>query len=358
MGGMQVYLTGLADALARRGADITVFCDAAEDSESVDGRRAYPVVRFGGLRPWRQWRRANAIARALKRGHFEAVIADSWKSIEGLPRDASTTAGVLCLAHGAELLVPQASAKGRRIAASFARAGMVGANSNATAELVRPFLRKRTELRVIWPALDPPAGAPRSFARSPSGPGSRIISVARFDPYKGIDTVLQAIKQLEASHPEIVYDVVGDGADRGRLQALAQSLGIAERVRFHGRVTEQLKADLLMLADVFLLPNRSDAGEVEGFGLVFVEAGAWGLPAIAGADGGTRDAVVDGETGLLVDGTRVEPVAAAIARLLNDPESRLRMGRAGHERFWSLFAWDAAVARFEAALVATLTKSH
>jgi phosphatidylinositol alpha-1,6-mannosyltransferase len=286
------------------------------------------------------------------------VIADSWKSIEGLSCDASAMAGILCLAHGAELLVPQDSAKGRRIASSFARASVIGANSNATAELARPFVRGRTELLVIWPALDPPTGAPRGFVRSPSGRGSRIISVARFDPYKGIDVVLQAVKQLEASHPRIAYDVVGDGADRVRLQALAHLLGVTDRVRFHGRISEQQKADLLMQADLFVLPNRSDAGEVEGFGLVFVEAGAWGLPAIAGADGGTTDAVVDGETGLLVDGTSVDAVSAVIARLLGDPESRLRMGRAGHERFWSLFVWDAAVARFEAALAAMLTMSH
>jgi phosphatidylinositol alpha-1,6-mannosyltransferase len=115
-------------------------------------------------------------------------------------------------------------------------------------------------------------------------------------------------------------------------------------------VSDTEKAALLSQCDVFALPNRREPGEVEGFGIVFVEAGAYGLPVIAGADGGTADAVIDGATGLLVDSANDAAVRDALVRLLENPAEADAMGRAGHARFWSQFAWDAAISRFEKAI--------
>ena len=148
----------------------------------------------------------------------------------------------------------------------------------------------------------------------------------------------------------MLYDVVGNGRDRDRLISLAHSLGVTNRVCFHGKVSDRQKADLLSRTDVFVLPNRHEPGEVEGFGIVFAEAAAFGLPAIAGSDGGTGDAVRAGKTGLIVDGADIVAVQNALTTLLDNPELAGDMGRAGHKLFWSEFAWDAAITRFEAAL--------
>ena len=98
------------------------------------------------------------------------------------------------------------------------------------------------------------------------------------------------------------------------------------------------------------VPNRREPGSVEGFGIAFIEAAAFGTPSIAGADGGTADAVLDGKTGVIVDASDDMVVAAAVRRMLGDVANRRAMGEAAHRRFWNEFAWDSAITRFEDAL--------
>jgi phosphatidylinositol alpha-1,6-mannosyltransferase len=178
----------------------------------------------------------------------------------------------------------------------------------------------------------------------------RLVTIARLEPRKGVDTVLRALPSLIRQHPGLEYDVVGKGEDHARLVALARQLGISKHVRFHGYISEGEKADLLSRATLFLMPNRREPGSVEGFGIVFVEAAAFGIPSIAGADGGTSDAVLHGQTGLIVDAEDDAAIEAAISHLLDNSAGRRAMGEAAHQRFWNEFTWPAAVHRFEAAL--------
>jgi phosphatidylinositol alpha-1,6-mannosyltransferase len=350
IGGIQIYMGGLADSLAARGHAIAVCCDADSQSGPFDAARAYPIHRFGGAKIWQRHRKARAVARRIAQGGVTTIIADSWKSLTLLPRDRPPAVRMFCIAHGAELLVAPGSAKERRMRASLAKADIVAANSHFTADLARPFLSQKAALRVLTPGVYPPSGASRVLTQRENADEPHIVTVARFDPYKGIDSVIRAVSRLRTTHPKLVYDVIGDGKDRERLHALARERGVADRVRFHGKVDDAQKSALLGAADLFVLPNRRESGEVEGFGIVFVEAGAFGLPCIAGADGGTADAVIEGETGFLVNGADDTAVEAAIARLLTDKALAARMGAAGHARFWSQFAWDAAIARFETAM--------
>jgi phosphatidylinositol alpha-1,6-mannosyltransferase len=200
------------------------------------------------------------------------------------------------------------------------------------------------------PGVDPPAGASETLPRHGTGSPPRLLTIARLEPRKGIDVVLRALPALARDHADVSYDIVGKGDDGGGLMRLADQLGISQRVRFHGYVSEEEKAPLLRRATLFLMPNRREPGSVEGFGIVFVEAAAFGVPSIAGHDGGTSDAVPHEQTGLLVDGADARSVETAILRLLTNSEERERMAVAAHRRFWNEFAWPAAVHRFEAAL--------
>jgi len=351
VGGTQLYVTGLADALAAKGHAIEIFCDSAsrDAAARVDRARAYPIRRFGGLRPWMRRAKARAVARRIAEGGVQAVITDTWKSLEHLSAGALEKSRVLCLAHGSEFLVPAVSAKERRMIECLSKADIVAANSHFTADLARPFVRGKTDIRVLLPGVDPPAGASPQYVpfgnREP-----RLLTIARLEPRKGIDTVLRTLPALARAHPNIRYDIIGKGDDRARLIALANALGVSQHAHFHGYVSEQEKADLLANATVFLMPNRREPGSVEGFGIVFIEAAAFGIPSIAGADGGTLDAVLNGETGYVVNGEVENAVAAAVTNLLGGGETHDRMGRAAHHRFWSEFVWDKAVHRFETAL--------
>ncbi len=150
--------------------------------------------------------------------------------------------------------------------------------------------------------------------------------------------------------PAATLEVVGDGPLRPFLEQLARELGVASVTTFYGTVTDAQRDAILSRASVFAMPSRIEGGGAgEGFGIVYMEAGARGLPVVAGNVGGALDAIIDGETGLLVDPESAEVVADALIALLHDPERGRRMGRAGWERARSL-SWDRTASEVEALL--------
>ena len=183
-----------------------------------------------------------------------------------------------------------------------------------------------------------PFGAePRPSVPPPNG--NSLLTVARLVPRKGVDTVLRALPGLDAT-----YRVVGSGPDLPRLRATAQAEGVANRVEFLGRLDDaSLNAEYQRCA-LFVLPARRTDGQLEGYGLVYFEAAAWGRAVVAGRSGGEVDAVIDGETGLLVDGTSVDDVRSAIAFLLQDPERLRMLGAHGRARVENTHNWSRAAA--------------
>ncbi len=151
-----------------------------------------------------------------------------------------------------------------------------------------------------------------------------VLSVANLYTSKGHAVVLDALARLTPTHGDVVYAVVGDGPQRRPLEARARELGLSERVLFLGRKDHDEVLALMARADAFVLPSAP-----EGFGLVYAEAMAQGTPVVACRGEGPDDFVVDGESGLLVAPRDAAAVAAAIARLLDDPAGAARLAAAG-----------------------------
>jgi phosphatidylinositol alpha-1,6-mannosyltransferase len=167
-------------------------------------------------------------------------------------------------------------------------------------------------------------------------------------PRKGIDMVIRALRCLP-SH--VGYRVVGSGPDLERLRGLASEEGVAGRVTFLGRLSAEALAQEYQRCAIYVQPSRrTSEGELEGYGLVYFEAAAWGRPVVAGRSGGEVDAVVDGKTGVLVDGTSVDALASVIADLLEDPARLRAMGEAGRRRVETTHNWTRAAAVVEVAL--------
>jgi len=185
--------------------------------------------------------------------------------------------------------------------------------------------------------------------RPPSAPptGTTLLSVGRLVPRKGVDMTLRALRCLPSG---VTYRVVGSGPYLKNLRALAHSEGVADRVMFLGRISSDSLAEEYRRCAVFVQPSRRSNHELEGYGLVYFEAAAWGRPVIAGRSGGEVDAVVDGVTGLLVDGTSVGAIAEAIDGLLRDPERLARMGAAGRRRVETSHNWTRAAAVVDSVL--------
>lgn len=202
---------------------------------------------------------------------------------------------------------------------------------------------------VIHPGTDPERFVPAEA--SPEAPLT-LLTVGRLVPRKGIDTVLRALPALLPVFPQIQYHIAGTGPDRPRLEELAQTLDVADAVTFLGRVADEVLPNTYRQATIFVMPAREEpaAASIEGFGIVYLEAGASDLPVVAGRSGGAVEAVRDGETGILVPPDDPTALATVLRRLLEDADLRRRLGRAGRQWVETEMNWDRAAREMQQAL--------
>lgn len=195
-------------------------------------------------------------------------------------------------------------------------------------------------ITLIHPGVDVGNGRSRLRAERPT-----VLTIARMeDRYKGHDVMVRAMALVVSRVPGAQWVVIGDGPLRAVIAELASSTGLGEEaIRLLGAVDDEERDAWLGRADVFAMPSRMPAGGFagEGFGIVYLEANVHGCPVVAGGVGGTLDAVVDGETGLLVDPSDHVEVADALVTLLRDRRLREEMGAAGARRAEG-FAWPVA----------------
>jgi phosphatidylinositol alpha-1,6-mannosyltransferase len=177
-----------------------------------------------------------------------------------------------------------------------------------------------------------------------------LLTVARLVPRKGHRLVMEAIAKLNGDVANIRYVIVGTGPEKESLLLLAAALGIADRVHLAGHVPDEQLADYYKLADLLVMPNYQEArtGDVEGFGMVFLEANACGKPVIGGRSGGAAEAVVDGVTGFLVNPEDSTELAGRIGLLANNASLRHRLGMQGLERASNEFSWTTRAALLHA----------
>ncbi len=262
--------------------------------------------------------------------------------------------------HGAEVTVPGRLPLSRQTLGYVLRRArhIVAAGGYPAAEAEHAAGRK-LPITVVTPGVDverfhPIDASERREARAHFGlpaDAQLVVSISRLVPRKGFDTAIRAAALLRPTRPDLVLVIAGGGRDEARLRQLADQLGAP--VRFLGRVSNDDLPRLYGCADVYAMLCRDRWGglEQEGFGIVFLEAAACGVPQVGGNSGGAAEAIDDGTTGLVVSRPE-EPsdVAAAIESLLDDPALAQRMGRAGRERAVTEFSYDVLAHRLGVAL--------
>jgi phosphatidylinositol alpha-1,6-mannosyltransferase len=176
-----------------------------------------------------------------------------------------------------------------------------------------------------------------------------IVSVGRLVHRKGQDTLIESLPAILQSIPDAHLLFVGEGPYKEYLTKRAESLSVSSHITFIGRIQYRDLPRYICVGDIFAMPSRSRlAGlEVEGLGIVYLEASACGLAVVGGKSGGAPDAVLDGETGYAVDGTSSSEVASAVIKLLANPELAKEMGERGREWIVSEWRWDLWAAQFQ-----------
>ena len=168
-----------------------------------------------------------------------------------------------------------------------------------------------------------------------------MLTVARLVPHKGQDMGIRALAMLSRDFPQLRYIMVGEGHDEQRLRGLARELGVSDKVGFVGAMRDDELPEAYATSTIYLGASRVDRDiNVEGFGISFLEAGASGIPSVAGDSGGVRSAVRDGETGVVVPPTDVDAIADAIRSLLVNADRRRQMGRAARRAVETHYNWD------------------
>jgi phosphatidylinositol alpha-1,6-mannosyltransferase len=350
-GGVQVSVHRIVSGLERLEAHV-VTLDAAggREHDVREGLRVTRVKAPGGAAPVR-----NVVLNAAALATAARVRPDLTLSAHVVTSPAAAAIAALSGAPTVQCFYAKEIGHRPRLAAFAARrAATVLSISSYTTELLTRVGIPRERPILIPPGVDLPADARPEPTGRPT-----IVTVSRLeDRYKGHDVMLRALARVRVEVPDVQWIVVGDGFLRAELERLAVAEGVEDCVRFVGAVADDERNRWLRRADLLAMPSRLPEGTLagEGFGIVYMEAGAHGKPVVAGNVGGAVDAVVDGETGLLVDPADPAAVAAAIVRLLRDPVLARRLGGAAAERARE-FSWPRIVVRVEQVLLDTLARS-
>lgn len=259
------------------------------------------------------------------------------------------------IAHGCEICrLPTDGTRARVIRETMLKgASWIAANSHHTKSLLEETWRIPSErIKIVHPPMSEDAIRESAVLEpvSTKDDDLTLVSICRLVRGKAVDLVLRALKILAARGIPYRYVIGGDGLERGSLEALVDELGLREKVHFKGSVEGQEKWRLLRDADVFVMPSRFDPAFPwpwqESFGIAFAEAAAFGVPAIGSKSGGIPDAVVDGETGILVPEESPQDLADALTFFYRNPQARQQMGTAARKRARKQFSPTAIAARF------------
>lgn len=348
-GGIETFILGLLDQLD--GSQIVIYTASQSESADFDKRLTEKtgvlIVRDKSSillpTPWVN-RRVRAIALRYESEviWFGAAMPLAWMS--GLLKRAGAKR-IVAITHGHEVWWAKLPPFKQIFAQSTKSIDVLTFLGEFTRSAMAPVVRAPCQMVQIAPGISiehfsPGAKSQRLIDELKLEGKQILVSVGRLVHRKGQDKLLEALPEILLTHPDIVLLFIGVGPRQKKLDQLVRAHDLSHYVRFVGRVTYDKLPEYFRLGDLFVMPSRSRlAGlEVEGLGIVYLEASACAIPVLAGASGGAPDAVIQGETGVVVDGSRVGEIARAVNELLDHPAQMAELGKAG--RAWTQERWS------------------
>ena len=324
VGGMENVMKALAEKFAQSGHHVTVLPNRAYKEPA-----SFRIINVRLIKPLRII--AKRLILKLMLRDDDVVICDSWKSINVVTRRFKGR--LIVLAHGQEYL--KGDKRLSTIQMALRRSSLVVASSSFTADLIKSrYEIDADKLSVIPPTYMLEAPQPSVFSKNGSANGIvQLISLCRLDKRKGLSQAMHALHRADDRTDAWQWDIVGNGPEAEELKKIAMDLGLTERIRFHHNVDDSEKPAMLMRADLFVMPSYQHDQSIEGFGISYVEAARYGLPAIAGIVGGSVDAVTDGQTGWCVDTQDDTQIEQVMVEAINSREERQRRGEAAYARY-------------------------
>ena len=347
IGGIQNLMEGLSNALLNHGP-VKVFADSYDNCEKYDEHSKLNIQRVTGFKIFKKYRKANLVKDFIINNKLRAVFFDHWKSIENIDESILKKTRSLCLIHSKEINHPLGSALNKRMLRSLLKADFVIANSKFTKGLVTKLGLSEDKVKIINPGCNYPIkilDESKQFAKTIYGVSApRLITISRLDGRKSHRNILMTIKNLLPKFPKLKYISIGDGEEKNNLNRLKTELGLEKHVNFIYRSSEQEKVALLEQSDIFVMPSIVFKKSIEGFGITFIEAASYGVPSIGGVCGGEADAIIDGKTGYLCDGSDLNAIYETILKSL-DKENYKSLGSNALE-FSKNFNWSKVIKKY------------
>jgi phosphatidyl-myo-inositol dimannoside synthase len=363
VGGINYYVAHLLSRFPR--GEVTVFASDWPGAPAHDSGFPHRVVRWTSRSMYPTGGALDAVLELMEEDRPDIVLFGAAAPLALLGRTIEKRTGVpyATFTHGVEIWAGQVPVTRTLLSRVGKHARLVMGPSRWTVELLRSVIGEGPLLEVLPAGVDienfhPGVSDEAVRARHGLGDQPVICCVSRLTLRKGQDQVIRALPDILAEQPEARFLVVGDGPDRERLEGLVRRKRVEERVAFAGEVPYRELPAYFRAGQVFAMPCRTRklGLEVEALGGVFLQAAAVGRPSVAGDSGGAPEAVLDGETGLVVDGTDADAVGEAILRLLADPEGAAKMGARGAEWVRRELTWDALSSRLRGLLLDALTR--
>ena len=344
IGGMQNHLWGFSKELSKNFM-IKVFADYIENHKEFDDQASFSIERVGGPKFLRKFRKAHLIDEFTKSNKVEGIIADHWKSLELLKNNKKK----YCLIHGKEINHLKGSGANKRIIKVLNNVEQVIANSNYTKNLAIDVGINQNKIVVMNPGIDPVKEIDKKILEKVESllkiKTPRLITVSRFDKRKNHEKIIMALKNLKQIYPDIVYICIGYGEEEDSIKKLVKELKLESQVMFFKDISDDLKNALVAKSNIFVMPSIIYKNSVEGFGIVYAEAGQYGIPSIGGKDGGASDAIEHEKTGLICDGNNLDEIYSSISLMLEN-KKYLEYGR-NAKNFVTKFHWPNIIQEFK-----------
>jgi phosphatidylinositol alpha-1,6-mannosyltransferase len=367
-GGVATVAYEVANGLHKLGHEVNVLApEQNEDDRKFDSTLPYQVFRIKNIKDHylKMYYHIHKMNQLVKIHTYDLIMAQSWYP-SGIAANCiakKNKINMTVTVHGNEILNPRFYKLfwQHKMYKVFDNAKLIFCVSNFTANKLLSRLANAKEIekkiKVIFNGVDcsffkasPPDN--ELFEKYNLKGAKIILTLARLVERKGHDTVIRALPLIKDKIPQVKYIICGKGPYERKLKELTEEVGLVSDVIFTGFIPDKLRSTYYNLCDLYIMPSREmpEKGDMEGFGITYLEANACEKPVIGSNAGGVSDAVKDGESGFIVDSTDYSKIAEACIKLLSDPALAKKIGQQGRERVIKEFNWDNICQQIENAI--------
>ncbi len=308
-------------------------------------KKNFLVRRFGGIKYFRKRNKVRELEKIVNLQDLKVIISDSWKSLE-LPINflKKKKIPIISLVHGNEIIIKNDNHQ-NRIKKVLELANALVVNSSYTKNLLSKISKNFTNIKVIYPGIKSTNNIMEQTIDLDDGHPT-LLTLARLEKRKGHSLILKSIFNLKKIYPDIQYIIAGEGDELENIKKEVKKYNLESNVKLVGAINENQKKFIFSRTDIMIMPtlDETEANSIEGFGIAYIEAAQYGIPSIASNVGGTPEAVLHNQTGIII--YNINELDKTIESLLEDKQKRIELGKNAKIRAENELSWEKQIEKY------------